>query len=245
MQQMAGKSTEKPFAGFPSRGRFTPVHNVFFSSLLGEIENPVELKATLYLFWALYQKKGYPRFATAAEMLADRTLIGGLGKDDPSGALSAALESAVRRGTLLHLRSTKDGHDADLYFLNTDADRRAVERIKAGELEVPGISAVPEPATESREKSNAFSLYESNIGMLTPIIAEELKEAEQLYPREWIEDAFREAVDLNKRSWRYVSRILERWSIEGRDDGKPERHSQTADPDKYIRGKYGHLVRRR
>lgn len=245
MQSMAGKSTEQPFAGFPSRGRFTPVHNVFFSSLLGEIDNPVELKVTLYLFWALYRKKGYPRFATAAEMLADSALIGGLGKDDPSGALDTALESAVRRGTLLHLRTTKDAHDVDLYFLNTDADRRAVERMKNGELEMPGFDAVPEPAMERRENSNVFSLYESNIGMLTPIIAEELKQAEQLYPQEWIEDAIREAVALNKRSWRYVSRILERWSIEGRDDGKPERHSQTADPDKYIRGKYGHLVRRR
>lgn len=242
---MAGKSAGKLFTGFPGRGRFTPVHNVFFSSLLREIEDLLELKVTLFLFWALYQKKGYPRFVTAAEILANRALIDGLGNEDPTGDLSIALEAAVRRGTLLRLRATKDERDVDLYFLNTETDRRAVERIKAGELEVPGIGSVPEPAMEHRDKSNAFTLYEANIGMLTPIIAEELKEAEQLYPQEWIEDAFREAVDLNKRSWRYVSRILERWSTEGRDDGKPERHSQTADPDKYIRGKYGHLVRRR
>ncbi|MDO8472645.1 MAG: DnaD domain protein [Dehalococcoidia bacterium] len=242
---MTGKSTENTFAGFPSRGRYTPVHNVFFTSLLPDFDDPVELKVTLYLFWALYQKKGYPRFATVAELLADDVLVGGLGRHDPTGALSAALESAVRRGTLLHLRLERDGRDQDLYFLNTDADRRALESLKSGELEMPGFAPAPEPALEQREKRNVFSLYESNIGMLTPIIAEELKEAESLYPQQWIEDAFREAVALNKRSWRYVSRILERWSTEGRDNGTPERHSQTADPDKYIRGKYGHLVRRR
>ena len=32
--------------------------------------------------------------------------------------------------------------------------------------------------------------------------ADELREAENLYPASWIEDAFREAVEQNKRSWR-------------------------------------------
>ena len=81
--------------------------------------------------------------------------------------------------------------------------------------------------------------------MLTPMIADERKEAEKQYPAGWLEDAFREAVELNKRNWRYVARILERWSAEGKDNGKPERHSEKTDSDKYIRGKYGHLVKRR
>jgi DnaD/phage-associated family protein len=81
--------------------------------------------------------------------------------------------------------------------------------------------------------------------MLTPIIAEQLQEAEELYPAEWIESAFKEAVGLNKRSWRYIARILERWAIEGKDDGKLGRDFKKEDDrEKYIRGKYGHMVKR-
>jgi len=89
-----------------------------------------------------------------------------------------------------------------------------------------------------------FALYEGSIGVITPMISEELKEAERLYPADWIEDAFREAVALNKRSWRYVARILERWAEEGKSSGKHRGRHQKDDPDKYVRGKYGHLVQR-
>jgi DnaD/phage-associated family protein len=94
-------------------------------------------------------------------------------------------------------------------------------------------------------RADIFALYEQNIGLLTPMIAEELKEAEKTYPTAWIESAFKEAVSSNKRSWKYIARILERWLAEGKDDGKPGGHPKKGiDPDKYIKGKYGHLVRR-
>jgi len=91
---------------------------------------------------------------------------------------------------------------------------------------------------------NIFSLYEQNIGIITPMIAEELKEAERLYPRQWIEEAFKEAVTLNKRSWKYIARILERWASEGKDSGEYKRNIKKDGPDKYIKGRYGHLVKR-
>jgi DnaD/phage-associated family protein len=79
--------------------------------------------------------------------------------------------------------------------------------------------------------------------MLTPIIADELTEAEKLYPEEWIRDAIKEAVSLNKRNWRYIARILENWSAEGRGDGTHQRDTQKS-ADKYNRQKYGHLFQR-
>lgn len=80
--------------------------------------------------------------------------------------------------------------------------------------------------------------------MLSPIIAEELKEAEKIYPASWIDDAFKEAVHLNKRNWRYISRILERWATEGRSNGKPGRYSKAeSDPEEYYR-RYGHLLKK-
>ena len=62
-----------------------------------------------------------------------------------------------------------------------------------------------------------------------------LKEAEELYPSAWIEDAFLEAVSHNKRSWRYIARILERWERDGRSDGEPGRYSEKAGYQKHLR----------
>jgi DnaD/phage-associated family protein len=66
------------------------------------------------------------------------------------------------------------------------------------------------------ERPNIFVLYEQNIGLLSPLIAEELRDAADQYPAEWIEAAFREAVLQNKRRWNYIRAILKRWETEGR-----------------------------
>jgi DNA replication protein len=66
-------------------------------------------------------------------------------------------------------------------------------------------------------RPDIYTLYEQNIGPLTPILSEKLREAERLYPAAWVEDAFTEAVNYNRRSWAYVARILENWATHGRD----------------------------
>jgi len=66
------------------------------------------------------------------------------------------------------------------------------------------------------ERPNIFVLYEQNIGLLSPMIADELRDAADHYPTEWIEAAFREAVLHNKRKWSYIRAILRRWETEGR-----------------------------
>ena len=76
-------------------------------------------------------------------------------------------------------------------------------------------------------------------------MAEELQEAEHRYPADWIQEAFREALRANVRNWKYIHSILKRWEREGKKDGKSVRDSRKErDPDKYIRGKYGHVVQR-
>lgn len=234
----------KTFSGFPIKARYTPIPNVFFSEILPDIEDLAELKVTLHIFCVLYQKKGYPRFITFDELISDPVLVRGLrGEDSPSSPLRRGLNNAVNRGTLLCLKLERDGETHELYFVNTDTDRRAVEKIKNGELKI-GNLVKAEPCPMSLEQPNIFSLYEKNIGMLTPIIAEELKEAEKTYPASWIQDAFKEAVDLNKRSWRYISRILERWAAEGKHDGEPGRDTQTDSSPEEYRKRYGHLLKR-
>ena len=235
----------KKFTGFPARIEFTPIPNPFFSSLLPQIGDIAELKVTLFIFGALYRKRGYPRFVTYRELLGNVGLMSSLGDSGtaPEETLRQALEKATRRGTLLHIVLENDKVAEDVYLLNSEQDRQAVAKIKGGKLHLSGLK-VKEVGTEIRELPDIFTLYEQNIGMLTPMIAEELKEAERLYPVAWIEEAFKEAVSLNKRNWRYIAAILERWSAEGKSDGTFKRDSQKkTGPDKYLKGKYGHMVR--
>jgi DNA replication protein len=234
------------FKGFPAKTKFTPVPNSFFSALLPQISDIAELKITLHIFQTIYQKRGYPRFTTYKELLGSKSLMSSLsgGEYPPEKALRNALEMAVRRGTILYIVLDRDGTPEDVYLLNTEADKQTVAKIQSGELALSGLKAKEQPYTETEAPPDIFTLYEQNIGMLTPLIADELRDAEKLYPEEWIRDAIKEAVSLNKRSWRYIAKILERWSAEGKGDGTYQRDSKKTDPDKYIKGKYGHMVRR-
>ena len=236
----------KQFAGFPAKMQFTPIPNFFFSTLLPQISDIAELKTTLHLLGALYRKRGYPRFITYRELLSNTSLIRSLKEaaKPPDEVLRQALEMATRRGTILHIVLDRDGVPEDIYFLNTDSDRQIVAKIQNGELSLVGLKTGGQSSIETEEQPDIFTLYEQNIGMLTPMIAEELREAEKLYPVAWIKDAIREAVSLNKRNWRYIARILERWSSEGKDSGAYKRELKKTEPDKYIKGKYGHMVRR-
>ena len=238
----------KQLAGFPAKMQFTPLPNFFFSTLLPQISDIAELKTTLHILGTLYHKKGYPRFLTFNELLTNKSLMSSFNEatEPPDKILHNALEMATKRGTILHIVLDREGMSEDIYLLNTEPNRQIVSKIQNGELSLRGLKATKEQTyTELEEQPDIFTLYEQNIGMLTPIIADELREAEKLYPVNWIKDAIKEATALNKRSWRYINAILERWSAEGRSDGTYKRDSaKKAGPDKYIKQKYGHMVRR-
>jgi DnaD/phage-associated family protein len=144
------------------------------------------------------------------------------------------------------------------FLLNTTANRDFVAELESGKIAlenttlVEGLDpwewAIPPDQTTSTMTSaketierwkelrltsgrdDIYNLYEQNIGVLTPLISDKLREAEKLYPAEWIEGAFEQAVTYNRRSWAYISRILENWATEGRvqDGYRNEREGQTA-----------------
>jgi DnaD/phage-associated family protein len=221
----------KKFSGFPTgKLQVTPLPDLFFSELCPAIDDLAELKVTLHIFWLLARSKQRAQHVTAGELRADRTLMQSLAVDgaQPDEALTRALGAAVARGTLLHLDT-----EEDLYFLSTESGRRAFE--KAAREEKPRGGLAPEPAS-AHERPNIFVLYEQNIGLLTPMIAEELKDAEQQFPAEWIREAFKIAVENNKRSWSYARKILERWHTEGRkDDAKKRKRWWGDEYDKFVK----------
>jgi len=233
----------KSFSGFPAgKVRFTSVPNLFFSELLPAIDDLAELKVTLHILWLLSQKKGYPRYVSFKELSGDGMLLAGLKSLDQGseGSLREGLERAVARGTLLHVAVEQDGKQDELYFMNTDQGRQTVEKLRRGQLDL-GLTVLPAEPPLEVERPNIFVLYEQNIGLLQPLIAEQLKDAEQTYPGEWIEEAFQIAVEQNKRSWAYVRAILERWATEGKDDDKGKRDSRK-DRRRYIEGKYAEYI---
>ncbi len=232
------------FAGFPARAQATAIPNVFFADLMPQLaRDPVALGMALHAFRLLQAKRGFPRFLAAGDFESDTAamaFLSGCGAD--AGAIDGALRRCVELGVLLPLAVEAEGIATELFFLNAPADRRGLEMARAGAIDI-GAVVRRSPVTPRAERSNIFTLYESLIGTLSPLIADELAEAERLYPPEWLERAFREAAGQNARSWRYVSRILERWAAEGpgneKADGDPSRD------DRYLSGKYGRILKRR
>jgi DnaD/phage-associated family protein len=261
----------KTFPGFPAgKVAHTPLPNLFFTELLPLIDDLAELKVTLHVFWRLYHLKDYPRCVSHEQLAGDTTLLRSLNElERPAlDTLNAGLERAVTRGTLIKLvtkerkRAGEQGSEAGpsddpatcagaatqppshptiFYFPNTAQGRRAVDRIQAGELALPEAGLQPTEVPVDLERPNIFVLYERNIGVLTPFIADQLRDAEQTYPAEWIEEAFHRAAEQNVRKWAYVRSILERWATEGRDDGT-HRQVSKEDPDRYISGQYADYV---
>ena len=225
-----------PFEGFPDDSRYTPVPNLLFGSLLEEIDDLLALKCFLRALWLHSQKKDVRSVLTRDELLSDRTLARVVSTPGSSTevALEYALDRTARLGLLTHLRVDSDRGLFDIYVPNTQKGRVAVEKLKESRPDVT-ITEVRRDEPETVTRPNIFSLYEKNIGALTPLIAEELKDAERQYPEAWIEEAFQAAVAQNKRSWRYIEAILKRWKAEGRDDGEHWGPPEKIDAREWIR----------
>ncbi len=228
------------FAGFPDgKLEFTPIPDLFFSDLLPLIDHLAELQVTLACLWLIQQKKGAVRYVTLAELAGDERLMCALRQD--ADALREGLERAVARGTLLQVQARRPGQaQQEWFFLNSEGGRAALAQIEQGEW--PAEESF-EPARLSARRPTIFNLYEQNIGLLQPMLAQELLEAERIFPPDWIEDAFRIAAGQNVRRWAYIRGILERWARDGRDDrttGRPPESKQ--DRRRYVEGPYADAI---
>ena len=194
------------FSGFPSHPEYVAIPKLVFSDVLPFIEEQSELVVTLHLFRLLGARTGYPRAVSLHEVRQQH---------------GHGLELALARGTFLQA-TTPTGEAWVL--LNTAGDKRSAAAIERGQI-TPQTRTAPTPVISLPER-DIFTQYEQTVGVLTPLMAEILQEAEREYPKEWVEDAFRIAEEQNQRRWRYIERILQRWKAEGKDDGKPGRYSK-------------------
>ena len=212
------------FSGFPKGTQYTQAPSPLFGPLLEDIEDLAELKCTLRTIWRIRENirvhRGR-RYVSEDELITDMVLTKGVGTP---AAIRAAMEHAAKRGTFIARTVEADSETQKVYFLNDEAGRKAVSTLATVTDDLEPLAAEEDETPASRP--NIFKLYEENVGLLTPLIADQLKDAEETYPWSWIRQAFTIAVNGNKRNWRYVEATLRRWASEGKDDGKPGRHTE-------------------
>ena len=85
-----------------------------------------------------------------------------------------------------------------------------------------------------------------------PAMPGEIAAACKKYTPEWVRDAIKQAVIHEKRQWNYVAGVLAKCLEEGHAPGGSRKQGVNRgppgkdgdDPDKYIKGPFGHLVHR-
>jgi DnaD/phage-associated family protein len=228
------------FAGF-STDNLIGLPPELFTQVVPAIRLPSELKVTLHIFYRLSRQRGTPRRISWDELASDRVLsqsLRAISKLRPAEELlDEGLNAAVQRTTLLHLARPGDGRLINWYLVHTAANREWVEQGQHLSTTLQPNDPAPE------QRPSLLTLYEQNIGLVTPLLLDDLLQAEEHYPYEWLEAAVREAVQANARSWRYVRKVLERWATHGRQHA-PDRDERPIDVDRYTSGAFGDLFRR-
>jgi len=228
----------------------------FFTDVLPQLSDLAEVQVTLAVFRLAAAAGGIESPVGEHAIVRDRPLREALrvvgSPREPDRRIAAGLDLAVGRGTLLRFAAEHGEQHLSWYYVNTPVNQALVSAMSRGAVAPPVAlwqdGQVPRVVPE---RPNVFRLYEQNIALLTPLIADHLVDALERYPVEWIEAAIAEAVNYNRRSWRYVQRILDNWEANGRDPDARRDLSHEAhwgrdqghlDPDQYKHGR--HLERR-
>ena len=228
----------------------------FFTDVLPQLGDLAEVQVTLAVFRLAAANGGVEAPVSQHTLLHDAALRSALrvvgSPREPDRRVVDGLDLAVGRGTLLSFTASHGSDQQVWYYVNTPVNQALMAAMSRGAVAPPpAIWKDEHPPLVSPERPNVFRLYEQNIGLLTPLITDQIVDALETYPGQWIEDAITEAVTYNRRSWRYVQRILEKWATDGRGSkGGKERGHETNrrrdaehfDPDQYKHGR--HLQRR-
>jgi DnaD/phage-associated family protein len=261
------------FIGFPDiKMRPVVIPDHFFTELLPQIDDLAELKLTLHCFWLLNEQEGELRYLRGDDLRNDDKLLQSLTLANdlrtPQAALDDSLQRAVARNTLLKLEIETDKEIGssgdrtmesppdqpskiqnpeskidDWYFINTVKGRQTLALIRQGKLKELR-AALPEEARLRVQRPNIYILYEQNIGLMIPLIADQLRDMEKTYSPEWIEEAFEIAVSRNKRHLRYIQNILKRWETDGKDQETYENAGRDSKRRDYLPDEFSDVILR-
>lgn len=203
-----------------------PIPREFLCERIALIDDPTELHVTLAVFRLAADFGSSPPAVREDLVLDDPVLARTFHEDRRSSRLSQrirrGLQYATARESVIQVVLSTESQEERWYIPASDENRAGLARIMNEQEAWPvaGTSSVIVAAAPS-----VYSLYEKNIGMLTPLLTDQIENALDLYPLAWIEDAIQEAVNYNKRNWRYILRVLESWNVNGR--GERGNHHET------------------
>ena len=200
----------------------------FYDSLLPKISDLDQLKFLLAYFWLLSKQKEFSLpvsldvFQTSEQILAIL--------DNDLQRVEKALNLCIKDKIFIEI--TDNRTQTAIYLLNSPRGRATFEAFQSGTIKFEELRQGQ--ISKLDEKPNIFKLYEENIGPLTPMIADILKEDEAEFPDYWIREAIEIAVKKNARNWKYVHAVLESWQKEGRNAKDAEsRQNDSKDREQY------------
>jgi DnaD/phage-associated family protein len=122
------------------------------------------------------------------------------------------------------------------YVINSERGRLLIDQLHSGDWRPVSKNEVEIlPA-----RPTIFAMYEENIGVLSPMIVDALKDAQAEYSVEWIEEAIKIAVEANVRQWRYIIKILESRKQKGRSHEANQGHAEPY--ERYITGEWADYI---
>jgi DNA replication protein len=250
------------FDGFPRpQQNYSKLPHVLIDCL-PMIDSMAELKVLLYLIrhtWG-FSEYAKPKRITTDEFMRGRKRKNGTRIDAGTGmankSVISGLQSAVEHGFVLveiddsdlariekryslNMSGVKDLHTGQE---NLHSDYvKVTQRSEKETIERNSKTKEEEAAALETNVSTLKELHEQNIGMVTPLLMNMLRNAALTYPVEWFQPAFEITVkSARHRSWAFVEAVLEGWRKNGygwkperqvRATGKPSPSIPPADDD--------------
>jgi DNA replication protein len=230
------------FNGFSEgKTKLIRIPNQFFTELLGQLDDLVEIKIILFFFWYLESKEGPLRYLRTSELLQTKNLFilpSGTTQIDTKNILEG-IHRLILKDVILEIPLNNKNEPDSLLFLNSSKGRAVYKAYLQGKLKIDQLEQQPNQDIFI-EQPNIYQLYEENVGPLTPLIADSLREMEASYPQLWIEESIQIAVDHNIRNLKYIQAVLRRWQEEGRNE--EDRGNSQETRRKYIEGEYSDFI---
>ena len=107
---------------------------------------------------------------------------------------------------------------------NEGGTANGVMRNKSKNVFKQDITSNSNNNSEIESTINPYSFYENNIGILTPIVMEQIRAWEEDLSPEIVVRAMQEAVYKNVRNWSYINSILRNWADKGAKTLKDVEH---------------------
>jgi len=207
-----------------------------FNGLMARIDNVNELKVTLFCLWAFEQRDTADGlyWLRRADFDGLNNDVHGMDED----AIDDGLDCAVLRGTLLKVDlATPEGSES-LYLRATPEAQSALATPGgfAARIDAAGHLDVLPP------RPSVYKIYEANIGPLTGLIGDALRDLVTDYGEVWVSEAIATAMEQNKRSLSYIKGVLRGWRKDGKRDADTGRH--LAADEKSTSGKYADFFER-